>query len=77
MSKVEIRKACPGAEKILAYILTESWKAAFCHILAEETLKRCTRIEKAEKMYENVLQNPYIHINLMGIREKYECQKVL
>ena len=73
MSKVEIRKACPGDEKILAYIQTESWKAAFCHILAEETLKRCTRIEKAEKMYENVLQNPDIHMLIEYVDEKPHC----
>ena len=28
-----IRKAIPGDEKVLAYIQTESWKAAFADIL--------------------------------------------
>lgn len=73
MSRVEIKKACPGDEKILAYIQTESWKAAFCDILSEETLTRCTSIDKAEKMYESILQNQDIHMLIEYVDEKPHC----
>lgn len=33
MEDIEIYKAKPGDEKILAYIQAESWKAAFAEIL--------------------------------------------
>lgn len=47
----------PGDERSLAYIQTESWKAAFCDILSPETLTRCTNIEKATAMYKRLLDN--------------------
>lgn len=56
MDKVIIRKAIPGDEQVLAYIQTESWKAAFAGILSPEELERCTNLEKAEQMYHNVLR---------------------
>ncbi len=56
MSNIEIRKACPGDEKILAYIQTESWKAAFADILSAEELTRCTDTAKAEEMYRRVIE---------------------
>ena len=55
MDNVIIRKAIPGDEQVLAYIQTESWKAAFAHILSPEELERCTNLEKAEQMYHRVL----------------------
>ena len=56
MDNVIIRKAIPGDERVLAYIQTESWKAAFAGILSTEELERCTNLEKAEQMYHNVLR---------------------
>lgn len=38
MDNVFIRKAIPGDEQALAYIQTESWKAAFAGILSPEEL---------------------------------------
>lgn len=73
MSKIEIRKAGSGDEKILAYIQTESWKAAFGDILSKEMLIRCTNIEKAEKMYEGILKNPDIHMLIEYVDEKPHC----
>ncbi len=43
-----IRRVKPGDEGDLAYIQTESWKAAFADILDADTLKKCTNIEKAK-----------------------------
>ena len=45
-----------GDEEILAYIQTESWKAAFKDILDEETLKQYTQLDKAREMYKTLLQ---------------------
>ena len=56
MDNVKIRKAIPGDEQVLAYIQTESWKAAFVDILSPEELERCTNLQKAEQMYHNVLR---------------------
>ena len=53
---IYIRKAVPGDEGVLAFIQTESWKAAFGDILSPEELVRCTDPEKAEQMYRSVLQ---------------------
>lgn len=56
MDNVIIRKAIPGDEQVLAYIQTESWKAAFAGILSTEELERCTNLQKAEQMYHSVLR---------------------
>ena len=53
---VEIRKVTGGDEKILAYIQTESWRAAFQDILLPETLDWCTDFSKAEAMYRKLLE---------------------
>lgn len=50
-----IRKVHTGDEAALAYVQTESWKAAFQHILLEDTLKRCTEINRATAMYKRLL----------------------
>ena len=52
-----IRKVRKGDENILAYIQTESWKAAFAGIIDAETLKKCTNIEKATDMYYRLLND--------------------
>ena len=39
---VTIRKVKPGDESALAYIQTESWKAAFAHILEPDVLAKNT-----------------------------------
>lgn len=52
-----IRKVRKGDENILAYIQTESWKAAFAGIIDAETLKKCTNIEKATDMYRRLLND--------------------
>ena len=52
-----IRKVQPGDEANLAYIQTESWKAAFADILNQEVLIRCTNIDKATNMYKSLLDD--------------------
>ena len=51
-----IERAKQGDENVLAYIQTESWKAAFRDILDFDTLKRCTDPEKAAAMYRKLLE---------------------
>ncbi len=52
---IHIRRAESGDEACLAHVQTESWKAAFAGIVPEELLTQCTSIERAEKMYAQLL----------------------
>ncbi len=71
--KITIRKAELGDEKILAYIQTESWKSAFANIISAEDMERCTDIEKAEAMYENVLKSGYAEMSILELNGKPHC----
>ena len=90
--EVSIRRVQEGDEKDLAYIQTESWKAAFANILDVETLSRCTNIDKAIVMYQRLLKekkgNGYIllvdrkphclsHIGMLPRRRIYRRQSWL
>lgn len=70
---VKIRKARNDDEKTLAYIQTESWKAAFAEIISADDMERCTDISKAETMYENVLKSGYAEISILEIDGKPHC----
>lgn len=50
-----IRRVRQGDANTLAYIQTESWKAAFAGILDAETLAKCTNIDRATAMYQRLL----------------------
>lgn len=50
-----IRRVRQGDEHTLAYIQTESWKAAFRDILTEEVLQKSTDIGRATDMYGKLL----------------------
>ena len=45
-----------GDEETLAYIQTESWKAAFKDILSSDVLEKCTHVDKAIAMYRQLLE---------------------
>ena len=64
---VTIREAVPGDEKVLAFIQTQSWKAAFRDIIPADTLARLTDCQKAEEMYARVLENPEIRVGLESV----------
>ena len=53
--EVFIRKVQQGDANALAYIQTESWKAAFAGILDAEILAKCTNIDRATAMYQGLL----------------------
>ena len=50
-----IRKVTYGDEKALAYVQTESWKAAFKGLIPDEVLVRSTDLNKATAMYQRLL----------------------
>ena len=73
MDNVKIRKATPGDEQVLAYIQTESWKAAFVDILSPEELERCTNLEKAEQMYHSVLYHEGCNLAVELVNDQRHC----
>ena len=73
MVNVFIRKAIPGDEQVLAYIQTESWKAAFSGILSPEELERCTNLQKAEQMYHSVLRREGCNIAIELVNDQAHC----
>lgn len=68
-----LKKARPGDERTLAHIQTESWKAAFRHILAPEILDRNTNVVRAEAMYHRLLENRIGNGYLMTVDERPHC----
>ncbi len=52
---INIRRVKAGDENQLAYVQTESWKAAFKDIVPADILSKCTEIEKATEMYKKLL----------------------
>lgn len=68
-----IRRATAGDEQILAYIQTESWKAAFQHILEPEDLKQCTNLERATAMYQKLLDAKKGNGYILEVEGKPHC----
>ena len=62
-----------GDEKNLAYIQTESWKAAFRSILPPEMLDRCTNFSKAEAMYRKLLEEKKGNGYILEIDHRPHC----
>lgn len=73
MDNVFIRKAIPSDEQALAYIQTESWKAAFAGILSPEELVRCTNMEKAKQMYHSVLRRDGCNMAVELVNDQPHC----
>jgi GNAT superfamily N-acetyltransferase len=68
-----IRKVKYGDESNLAYVQTESWKAAFKGILAEDVLKKCTDINKVTAMYKRLLEEKKGNGYILEIDGKAHC----
>ncbi|MBO5632301.1 MAG: N-acetyltransferase [Aeriscardovia sp.] len=68
-----IRKVQQGDASNLAYIQTESWKAAFTSILDAETLTKCTNIERATSMYQRLLDEKKGNGYLLTVDGKPHC----
>ena len=73
MNNIRIRQAIPGDEQVLAYIQTESWKAAFVDILSPEELVRCTNLQKAEQMYHGVLRREGCNMAIELVNDQPHC----
>ena len=73
MDTITIRKAVPGDEAVLAYIQTESWKAAFAGILPAEELTRCTDLTKAEQMYHGILRREGCNMAIELVADQPHC----
>ena len=71
--EVYIRKVRIGDESALAFVQTESWKAAFADILDKETLTRCTDITKATAMYRSLLDENKGNGYLLTLNGKPHC----
>ena len=68
-----IRRAAAGDAQILAYIQTESWKAAFQHILEPEDLEQCTNLERATAMYQKLLDAKKGNGYILEVEGKPHC----
>lgn len=68
-----IRRATAGDAQILAYIQTESWKAAFQNILEVEDLKQCTNLERATAMYQKLLDAKKGNGYILEVEGKPHC----
>lgn len=71
--EVDIRKVKQGDADALAYIQTESWKAAFKGIIDAEMLDKCTNIVKATNMYQKLLDENKGNGYFLTVDDKPHC----
>lgn len=57
----------------MAYIQTESWKAAFQKILEPEDLEQCTNLERATAMYQKLLDAKKGNGYILEVEGKPHC----
>ena len=69
----QIRTVRPGDEERLAYVQTESWKAAFREIVPAEILAECTALEPAIAMYRRLLNEGFGNGYLLELDGKAHC----
>ena len=70
---IHIRPASAGDETRLAYIQTESWKAAFASIVPEDLLAKATDLEHATAMYRRLLAAGKGHGYILKLDGKPHC----
>ena len=71
--EVVIRNVQQGDATALAYIQTESWKAAFSGILDAAMLAKCTNIDRATAMYQRLLDENKGNGYLLTVDGKPHC----
>lgn len=69
----QIRKVRQGDEKTLAYIQTESWKAAFKGIVPADLLEKSTEITRAENMYSRLLKDNKGNGYILEVDDQAHC----
>ncbi|MGG5461130.1 GNAT family N-acetyltransferase [Clostridium sp. B9] len=70
---IDLRKVKVGDEKVLAYIQTESWKAAFGEILSREEIEKFSDVKKAEEMYSMLLKEDIGNGYILSVGGKPHC----
>lgn len=70
---MEIRNAEKGDEENLAWVQTESWKAAFSGILPGDELEKATCFIKVREMYKKVLEHGKVKIKIGFVDRKPHC----
>lgn len=73
MEKYTIRKVMQGDENALAFIQTESWKAAFNDIVQEDLLAKCTELDRVKNMYRQLLTEEKGKGYLLEVNGKPHC----
>lgn len=73
MEEYTIRKVMQGDENALAFIQTESWKAAFKDIVQEDLLARCTELDRVKNMYRQLLTEEKGNGYLLEVNGKPHC----
>lgn len=73
MEYMEIRNAEKSEEEILAWVQTESWKAAFSGILPENELEKATCLTKVKEMYRKILEQGSVKIKVGFIEGIPHC----
>ena len=68
-----IERVKPGDEAALAYIQTESWKAAFRGILTDDVLEQKTKLDRATAMYRRLLEQNTGHGYLLRVEGEPYC----
>ena len=71
--EIDIRKVKQGEADTLAYIQTESWKAAFKVIIDADMLDKCTNIDKARLMYQRLLDDNKGNGYILTVDDKPHC----
>ena len=71
--EIDIRKVKQGDADTLAYIQTESWKAAFKVIIDADMLDKCTNIDKARLMYQRLLDDNKGNGYILTVDNKPHC----
>ena len=71
--EIDIRKVKQGDADTLAYIQTESWKAAFKGIIDADLLDKCTNIDKARLMYQRLLDDNKGNGYILTVDNKPHC----
>ena len=70
---VQIRRVRTGDEQALAYVQTESWKAAFKGIVPADLLSKCTQPERAAAMYKRLLDEQKGNGYILELDGKPHC----
>ena len=73
MQTYTIDRVKVGDEEVLAYIMTESWKAGFKDILSADILQRFTQMDKTIEMYRRLVAQNIGNGYLLKVEGEPHC----